>query len=247
MDRVQHACGPDRHLRCLSLSPLSKQKQSSTTATATTSSTNGKGQATVKLRLFPEGRWSRLEPYLTTTQDSPAQPRWHSRGLTMYLAAGPSSQSYKCQSSPTRTLIRVYQIIVLRASQTKHSYRRLLVPSAVPSFATSNVPSAFASSATSDVPGTSTPSAASDVERTSRSTHSFRKCDHLCLLLPLRATPRVLRLLPRSRSLSSHVPQANTSTPDTPPSSTTGSTCRTVNRFPSTARGVDYRPVSTYG
>src|SRR6266567_2123139 len=115
-----------------SLSPLSKQKQSSTTATATTSSTNGKGQATVKLRLFPEGRWSRLEPYLTTTQDSPAQPRWHSQGLTMYLAAGPSSQSYKCQSSPTRTLIRVYQIIVLRASQTKHSYRCLLVPSAVP-------------------------------------------------------------------------------------------------------------------
>jgi len=162
-------------------------------------------------------------------QDSPTQPRWHSWGLTMYLAAGPSSQSYKCQSSPTQTLIRVYQIIVLRASQTKHSYRCLLVPSAVPSFTTSNVPSAFASSATSDVPGTSTPSAASDVEHTSYSTHSFRKCDHLCLLLPLWAMPRALRLLLHSRSLSSYMPQANMSTLDTPPSSTTGSTCQMVN------------------
>src|SRR5258707_10629066 len=83
---------------------------------ATTSSTNGEGQAAVKLRRSPEGRWSRLEPYLTTMQDGPAQPRWHSWGLTMYLAAGLSSQPYKCQSSPTRTLIRVYRIIILRAS-----------------------------------------------------------------------------------------------------------------------------------
>src|SRR5712691_8002674 len=125
------------------LEPLAAQQQKQSSTTATTSSTNGEGQAAVKLRRSPEGRRSRLEPYLTTMQDGPAQPRWHSRGLTMYLAAGPSSQSYKCQSSPTRTLIRVYRIIVLRASLpvvTDHTQARFQMASFLTSTAASALP-----------------------------------------------------------------------------------------------------------